>query len=242
MFLPSTIAKSFLFVYNPNMTVRDDEKVKQLIAANIAYYRKECHLTQAELAEKIHYSDKSVSKWERAEGLPDICVLVVLADMFGVTVNDLLAEKHRKSRRTAPKMHKGLITMISILLVWLVAVVVFFAMKVFLPDFKWSWLSFIYAIPVSFIVGTVLSALWHPKAIQFIMQSGIVWGIALALHLSIHARNMFLVYVVAAVLELLLILWFFLRKVPLISAVRNKGIKRKKQKSPEEQPSENNEQ
>ena len=40
MFLPSTIAKSFLFVYNPNMTVRDDEKVKQLIAANIAYYRK----------------------------------------------------------------------------------------------------------------------------------------------------------------------------------------------------------
>ena len=174
MFLPSTIAKSFLFVYNPNMTVRDDEKVKQLIAANIAYYRKECHLTQAELAEKIHYSDKSVSKWERAEGLPDICVLVVLADLFGVTVNDLLAEKHRKSRRTAPKMHKGLITMISILLVWLVAVVVFFAMKVFLPDFKWSWLSFIYAIPVSFIVGTVLSALWHPKAIQFIMQSGIV--------------------------------------------------------------------
>ena len=126
MFLPSTIAKSFLFVYNPNMTVRDDEKVKQLIAANIAYYRKECHLTQAELAEKIHYSDKSVSKWERAEGLPDICVLVVLADLFGVTVNDLLAEKHRKSRRTAPKMHKGLITMISILLVWLVAVVVFF--------------------------------------------------------------------------------------------------------------------
>ena len=89
MLLPSTIAKSFLFVYNPNMTVRDDEKVKQLIAANIAYYRKECHLTQAELAEKIHYSDKSVSKWERAEGLPDICVLVVLADLFGVTVHDL---------------------------------------------------------------------------------------------------------------------------------------------------------
>ena len=53
---------------------------------------------------------------------------------------------------------------------------------------------------------------------------------------------MYLVYVIAAVLELLLILWFFLRKVPLISAVRNKGIKRKKQKSPEEQPSENNEQ
>lgn len=220
------------------MTIRDDEKVKQLIAANIAYYRKECHLTQAELAEKIHYSDKSVSKWERAEGAPDICVLVVLADLFGVTVNDLLTEKHRKSRRAAPKMHKGLITVISILLVWLVAVVAFFIMKVALPDFKLAWLSFIYAIPASSIVATVLSALWLPRTIQFIAQSGIVWGVALALHLSIHARNMYLVYVVAAVLEILLILWFFLRKVPLISAVRSKGIKFKKQESSEEQTSE----
>ena len=48
------------------MIVRDDEKVKKIIAENIVRYRRECNLTQAELAEKIHYSDKSVSKWERA--------------------------------------------------------------------------------------------------------------------------------------------------------------------------------
>ena len=58
------------------MIVRDDEKVKKTIAENIVRYRRECNLTQAELAEKIHYSDKSVSKWERADGVPDIFVLV----------------------------------------------------------------------------------------------------------------------------------------------------------------------
>ena len=82
--------------YNSGMAARDDEKVKRTIASNIAHYRKECNLTQDELAELIFYSGKSVSKWERGDGVPDICVLVALADIFGVTVNDMLAEKHRK--------------------------------------------------------------------------------------------------------------------------------------------------
>ena len=78
--------------YNSGMAARDDEKVKRTIASNIAHYRKECNLTQDELAELIFYSGKSVSKWERGDGVPDICVLVALADIFGVTINDMLAE------------------------------------------------------------------------------------------------------------------------------------------------------
>ena len=68
------------------MIVRDDEKVKKIIAENIVRYRRECNLTQAELAEKIHYSDKSVSKWERADGVPDIFVLVMLAELFACRI------------------------------------------------------------------------------------------------------------------------------------------------------------
>lgn len=118
------------------MIVRDDEKVKKTIAENIVRYRRECNLTQAELAEKIHYSDKSVSKWERADGVPDIFVLVMLAELFGVTVNDLLTEKHRKSHRAAPKLKRSIITLMSAGLVWLVAAVVFFAFKVAFPTFR----------------------------------------------------------------------------------------------------------
>ena len=64
--------------------------LNQTIAKNLAYYRKRAGLTQAALAEKINYSDKSVSKWESGAGTPDVYILVQLAQLYGVTVNDLV--------------------------------------------------------------------------------------------------------------------------------------------------------
>lgn len=186
------------------MIVRDDEKVKKIIAENIVRYRRECNLTQAELAEKIHYSDKSVSKWERADGVPDIFVLVMLAELFGVTVNDLLTEKHRKSHRAAPKLKRSIITLMSAGLVWLVAAVVFFAFKVAFPDLPRIWLAFIYAIPAMFIVTLVLSALWHPPIFSYLSVCGIVWGVALSVDISLNVPNVSLVYIIAAVLQVLI--------------------------------------
>ena len=69
-----------------------DEKLRQLIAENIAYYRKLNGDTQAGLAEKLSYSDKSVSKWERGEAIPDAAVLKRMSEIFGVTVDYLLNE------------------------------------------------------------------------------------------------------------------------------------------------------
>ena len=70
----------------------DDEKLKLQIGSNIASYRKRANLTQAGLAEKLNYSDKAVSKWERGESVPDVITLVQLANQFDITVNDLLAD------------------------------------------------------------------------------------------------------------------------------------------------------
>ena len=68
----------------------DSEKLKLQIGNNIAACRKRCNMTQAELAEKLNYSDKAVSKWERGESLPDVVTLVQLADQLGVGVNALI--------------------------------------------------------------------------------------------------------------------------------------------------------
>ena len=72
----------------------NDEKLKVQLGANIAAYRKNLGLTQAGLAEKLNYSDKAVSKWERGESLPDVLTLVQLADLFEITVNDLLLDRN----------------------------------------------------------------------------------------------------------------------------------------------------
>ena len=60
----------------------DDMTLRKTIAENLVYYRRHKGLTQAALAETLNYSDKSVSKWERGEGLPDITVLYLLAEFY----------------------------------------------------------------------------------------------------------------------------------------------------------------
>lgn len=209
--------------YNTGMAVRDDEKVKRIVAANIAHYRKECNLTQDELAEMIFYSGKSVSKWERGEGVPDVCVLVALADIFGVTPNDMLSEKHRKAHHAQPQVKRRIITLMSLALVWLIATMVFFFLRVAAPGCSRAWLAFIIAIPVMFIVAIVLSALWHPKPVLFICISGLVWSLALTLHLLFRIENMFLIYIIAAVLQLLIVLWFLLVNTSLLSGRQRKA-------------------
>ena len=69
-----------------------DDKLKAQLGANIASYRKRQRLTQAALAEKINYSDKAVSKWERGESIPDLPTIVLLAELFEVKVDDLLVD------------------------------------------------------------------------------------------------------------------------------------------------------
>ena len=94
----------------------NEETLRKIIAKNLSFYRKNAGLTQAELAEKINYSDKSVSKWERGEGLPDVYVLTLIAGLLGVTVNDLISEAEPvspkvKKRRSA--FVRGMIPAIS---------------------------------------------------------------------------------------------------------------------------------
>ena len=73
--------------------MENTNEINEKIAKNLVHYRKAAKLTQAELAEKINYSDKSVSKWESGNGVPDVYILIRLAQLYGVTVNDLVCDE-----------------------------------------------------------------------------------------------------------------------------------------------------
>ena len=79
-----------------NRCMEKYENLVEVIAENLIYYRKKAQLTQSELASKLNYSDKSISKWERAEGVPDIHILVQLAKLYGLTVNDFVSKKKKE--------------------------------------------------------------------------------------------------------------------------------------------------
>ena len=93
--------------------------IKKIVAANISALRQDKEMTQLELAEKINYSDKAVSKWERGESLPDLAVLIEVANLFGVTLDYLVSEKHEAAPAVAPMGRKtknhGFITGMAII-------------------------------------------------------------------------------------------------------------------------------
>ena len=169
----------------------NDEKLKLLIGANIAAYRKNAGLTQAGLAERLNYSDKAVSKWERGEAAPDVITLVQLADQFDITVNDLLADPDElpsnptsleaamskvSEKALKKKADKSIILKLSSLLVWFVALFFYVVMSSFEITSRYSLIFFAYAIPANAIVSLSLRSAWRDFRWNKLLISIIVWG------------------------------------------------------------------
>ena len=197
----------------------DEEILKATVSKRITYFRKLNNLTQSELAEKINYSDKSISKWERGEGIPDIFVLMKLAELFGVSANDLLYEQTEDDCKKQQKLTKYQFTrlvftyILSIGLVWLVAAVFFVLLKLIFKGLPFPQYPFIMAIPTTFIVTLVFSNIWRNLIIQFISTSGIIWGITSCLMTAIKAENISLLLVITLILQILAIFWFVFRAI-----------------------------
>lgn len=193
------------------------ENIEKIFSTNLAKYRTSLGLTQVELAKKINYSDKSVSKWERGEGLPDLKATVKLCEIFGISVDDMIKEtddhdkKISKTITTKNKKHL-LISLLSASVVWLVATICYVSLLIFKVDGK-IWLPFIYAIPISAIVFTVFSSIWAKIYLQFLSISLILWGIIFSIACSVPAELIWFISVIGAVGQIMILLWFALKKL-----------------------------
>lgn len=189
------------------------------IAKNLIYYRKRAGLTQAELAERINYSDKSVSKWESAGGVPDIYVLLELSKLYGVSLDELvngeapeeiepIAEENKKNGK------RILIMLLSSGLVWLVATCLFVGLHIWdsrLP----AWLAFLYAVFANAIVLIVYTGLWKYRIFNFISVSTLIWititCLFATLGVLVENVNFGFLFLVGIPLQLLEIFWVFFR-------------------------------
>ena len=198
--------------------MEEKKSLEQIVADNLVYYRKAAGLTQLEVAEKFNYSDKSISKWERAEGLPDILVLKALADFYDIRVDDFFREEKAKIKMTR-KSRRWFIFGLSETLVWLVFGVFFSVFSIALPNvFAW-WLLFVYAAAASAILAVVWAGIYHKRLYQLIATSCIVWFTIASIYLTALMvtlpnpnPNLWLLFLIGAPLEILAILWYFLRK------------------------------
>ena len=202
----------------------DDEKLKRQIGRNIATFRKRMGWTQVELAEKLNYSDKAVSKWERGESVPDVLTLADLADAVGVTVNDLLADLNalpaetgavqqtmdRVVRKTLKrKANKNIILGLCTILVWFVALFIYVLLSSL--EVNKSWLAFFYAIPANAIVLLSLRSAWHDFRWNRALISAIMWGGLLGIYMTLLVLvhfNLWKIFLLGILGQVAILLWF----------------------------------
>ena len=202
----------------------NDEKLKKQIGANIAAYRKRLGLTQAGLAEKLNYTDKAVSKWERAESVPDVLTVAALAEVLGITVNDLLTDPNELPEETGAvqqamervvektlkrKADKKIILGLSSILVWSVALFVYVVVSSL--DIPNSWLAFFYAVPANAIVLLSLRSAWHDFRWNRALISAIMWGTIASVYatlLVLGGWNVWRIFLLGIPGQAAILLWF----------------------------------
>lgn len=193
------------------------EELNKIVAENLVNLRTKCGYTQLQVAEKINYSDKSVSKWERGDAIPDIPVMLQLSKLYGVSLDDMV-KKHEKEQIKPKEKNlllskQTLISIIAFVFVWLLATIGFAVVYGFYDLVNQAYLSFIVAIPISFLVVNIMSFFWYPYFVSAIFSSIFIWTAMLAVTQCVAGINMWLLYIIAIPLQLLVIFGFFLRKL-----------------------------
>ncbi len=200
--------------------MENEEAVFKRIGKNIATYRKNAGITQAELARKINYSDKSVSKWESGNGVPDVLVLMSLAELFGVSVNELVGESAKE--RASNTFMRVMVLLISSALIWLIATATFVALQIFASAHGAWWLVFVYAIPVNAAILAAIATAFRQRTTRFVCVTVLIWGVILstfltALVISINngtagAGDLWFIFLLGVPLQVAETLWYCFRR------------------------------
>ncbi len=204
----------------------NEEEFKKIVADNLIKYRKINKLTQADLANRLNYSDKAISKWERGESIPDTYTLMIIAEFYQIELNDLTQKSDiipapiEKSNNK--KFTRLFVPLLSCGIAVFIAIIVFVLLTIIMPNSGFhNWLVFIYITPVVGIIATVFTALWYEDILRGISVSTINWGIITSVFLTLtiytNFDSLWLIFLLGVGLEVLIILWFlmkFLKKHP----------------------------
>ena len=196
-------------------------ELKLISASNIIKLRTRAGLTQAELGEKLNYSDKTISKWERGEAIPDAYVLTQMAELFGVTVDYLLSshdawespeqQEEKERKQEEHRYSVNMIIAISVLGVWTMALTIFVMLWLF--DII-LWETFVVALPVSILTYMVLICVFRRRRhLQFVIAA-FVLSLFILLYFTMPMQKPWQLFLIAIPAEILVFLSCNIRRRP----------------------------
>ena len=188
------------------------EDLKVITASNIINLRTKAGMTQAELGELLSYSDKSISKWERAEAIPDAFVLKSMSEIFGVSV-DYILSAHDKWQPEPEKAEVGyssnVITMISIVGIFTLALLAFIVTWILESP---KWIIFIWMIPVLLVTHLVLNSVFKKGKNNFYIVAALVASVIAVVYLTFISQNWWPLFILIVPAEVIVFLCFRVKK------------------------------
>lgn len=188
-------------------------ELKLITAGNLINLRTGAGMTQAELGALLNYSDKTISKWERGEAIPDAFVLRQIAEIFHVSVDSILTSHDEwkpvpVEQPETEEVSYSTRRIIAVVLIgiWTLALAVFVALWMVGILF---WQVFVMALPVTVLVYMILALRFHRlhrDRLQYVI-AGFVLSIFLAGYLLCYPRynpwQVFLLLIPAEILVFL---------------------------------------
>lgn len=170
----------------------NEDEIKKIFGQRLTEARKACGITQLSLAEKLNYSDKAVSKWERGESLPDVLTIMKIGEALGVTMSYLLGEEDKPktpdrivNERRSKRSISVFVPLVSAIGIYFIASVLFLIFKQIPSVAPYADYSFLFALPVVFITLSVFSFIWWHNISQCICLSILIWSIFASIYTAV---------------------------------------------------------
>ncbi|MCQ2484387.1 MAG: helix-turn-helix domain-containing protein [Clostridia bacterium] len=198
--------------------MESEEQFKKQFGEKISEARKQKGYTQLKLAEKLNYTDKAVSKWERGESVPDTYTVLKIAELLNVSPSYLFGKDETTETESSDKPKKKtrpvalFVPIITSVTVFFIASVLFLVLKLFPVTTPYAPYVYLIALTAMFIELVVFSFIWWSRPAQFTCLSCLIWsvgGTAYSLvRLFTELHNFKYIFICCAMLQIICVIVF----------------------------------
>lgn len=197
---------------------------REIISKNIVDLRKKNDLTQVELAQRINYSDKAVSRWEKGEVVPDIETLQLLAEAFDVPLFEMLKEHDEEEEKKRSAKTEVLSQIFFVLEIWTIVCAVYAYFNV--AQGKNYWNIFLVGVPMSSIILFFVNRKKN-NVVNFIYGTIFIWSLLTCIFLYLLPIVTWYLFIIGAPLQGILIIkyLFHFKQISTLKKKRRKKTK-----------------
>ena len=193
------------------------ENVKNIVSQNLIRLRKEKNLTQAELAKRINYSDKAISRWETGEVLPDLETIYALSEIFEVPVSSITEKRSTEevAKEQSQELSQRILSQIFLVCeIWLILIVIIVYLNITRNTITWQ--IFIWGVPATSLLIVISNRKTNANITVFIAATIFNWSLITCIYLHLlDSKPWYIFFVGLPIQGLLVIRYIFNYKQPL---------------------------